>query len=115
MNIAAGGTTNTQTAPTKVFAVVASNNDTIAHDVALGITDSTGIYTNLGTVSLPINCGYVGNIPSVNMLNAIPALPLDETGQAYCFLNATDTLSVRASVAVNAGHDVDIVVFGGDF
>jgi hypothetical protein len=60
----------------------ASNNDTIAHDVALGITDNTGLYTNLGTVTLPINCGYVGNIPSMNMLNAIPALPLDETGQA---------------------------------
>jgi hypothetical protein len=74
MNIANGWFTNTQSAPTKVFAVIASNNDTIAHDVAIGITDSTGIYTNFGTVSLPINCGYVGNIPSVNMLNAVPAL-----------------------------------------
>jgi hypothetical protein len=40
---------------------------------------------------------------------------LDETGQAYVFLNATDTLQVAASVAVNTGHDVDINVFGADF
>jgi hypothetical protein len=98
MTIAAGGTTNTQSAPTKVFAVIASNNDTIAHDIKLGITDSSNNYTNLGTVTLAINCGYVGNIPSVNMLNAIPSLPLDETGQAYLFLNPTDTLQVAASV-----------------
>jgi hypothetical protein len=31
------------------------------------------------------------------------------------FLNPTDTLSVRASVAVNTGHDVDIITFGADF
>jgi hypothetical protein len=115
MTIAAGGFTNTRSASTKVFAVIASNNDTIAHDVLLGITDNTNVYTNLGTVTLAINCGYVGNIPSVNMLNAIPSLPLDETGQAYLFLNPTDTLQVRAAVAVNTGHDVDIVVFGADF
>jgi hypothetical protein len=70
VTIATAGTTNGNTAPTKVVAVIASNNDTIAHDVTIGITDSTDlIYTNLGTVTIPINPGYIGSVPSVNLLN----------------------------------------------
>jgi hypothetical protein len=115
ITIVSAGTTNGNTAPTKVFSVIASNNDTIAHDVSIGITDSTSLYTNLGTVTLPINAGYVGNIPSVNLLNAITTLPLDETGQSYCFLNPGDSLQASVRVAVNTGHDIDIVAFGADF
>jgi hypothetical protein len=85
MTIAAGGTTNAQGAPTKVFAVIASNNDTIAHDVLLGITDNTNNYTNLGTVTLAINCGYVGNIPSVNMLSAIHHCHSTRLVKPMCF------------------------------
>jgi hypothetical protein len=112
--IANAGSTNTQCAPTKVSAVVASNNDTIAHDVIIGITDSTNTFTALGTVAVPINGGYVGAVPSVSLLS-IPALPLDETGQPYIFLNPTDLLQVGARVAVNSGHDIDIITFGADF
>jgi hypothetical protein len=54
---------------------------------------------------LAINAGYLGTVPSVNLLSAIPSLPLDETGQAYIFLNASDTLQVAASVAVNSGQE----------
>ena|SRR6516164_6462211 len=51
VTLAAGGTTNAGLAPTKVFSVIASNNDTIAHDVILGITDHANLFTALGTVT----------------------------------------------------------------
>ena len=114
--IVVAGTTNQNQAPTKVLAVVASNNDTIAHDVAMGVTDSANTFTILGTTTLPINAGNVGSIPSVSLLNSIPALPLDETGQAYVFLNPGDTLQVRCTIApVSAGKEIDLVAFGADF
>jgi hypothetical protein len=108
VTIAAGGTTN------KVFAVTAVNSDTIAHDVQIGINDVTLGFTMLGTVLVPISAGSLGTVPGVSLLS-IPSLPLDETGQSYIFLNATDTLQVRLTAALNTGREIDIVVFGADF
>jgi hypothetical protein len=119
VTIASGGFTNGNTAPTKIFAVVVSNNDTVSHDIQIGITDTGGTpvgFTPLGTVTVLSNAGYIGTVPSVSLLNSIAALPLDETGQAYCFLNPTDILQARCQiVAVNAGKEVDIEVQGADF
>jgi hypothetical protein len=116
ITIASGGTTNAGLAPTKIFAVVTSNNDTISHDIQIGIVDSVAGFMPLGTVTVPVNAGYVGTVPSVSLLNSIAALPLDEPGQSYCFLNATDILQVKCTIAaVNTGKEVDIVVFGADF
>jgi hypothetical protein len=112
---ASAGTTNANTAPTKVFGVIATNNDTIAHDCRIGINDPTGGFFLLGTVTLPINAGNIGTVPSVSLLNAIPALPLDETGQSYIFLNPTDTLQVGVLVSLNTGKEIDIIVMGADF
>lgn len=119
VTVAKGGFINIQTAPSKVYAVIASNNDTVAHDIQIGITD-TGTspvgFTPLGTVTVPINAGYIGTVPSVSLLNSIAALPLDETGQSYCFLNPTDLLQVRCTQQlVSAGKEVDIAVQGADF
>jgi hypothetical protein len=113
--IVTAGTTNQKQAPTKVIGVVVSNNDTITHDVMIGIADSTNVFISLGTVTIPINAGFVGSIPSVNMLNSIPA-PLDETGQPYLFLNSTDILQIKCTTnAVNTGKEIDVVCFGADF
>jgi hypothetical protein len=113
--VALGGFTNAGTTPSKIFAVVVSNNDTVAHDVQLGIMDATGFYP-LGTVTVPINAGYIGTIPSVSLLNSIAAMPLDETGVGYFFIQPTDAVQVRCMIAaVNAGKEIDVVVQGADF
>jgi hypothetical protein len=115
---AAAGTTNSQGAPTKIFAVIATNNDTVPHDIQIGITDTGASpvgFTPLGTVTIPSNAGFIGGIPSINLLTAIAALPLDETGQQFVFLNANDLLQVKCLVAVSAGKEVDIEVQGADF
>jgi hypothetical protein len=112
--VALGGFTNAGTTPSKIFAVVVSNNDTVAHDVQLGIMDATGFYP-LGTVTVPINAGYIGTIPSVSLLNSIAAMPLDETGVGYFFIQPTDAVQVKCMVAVNAGKEIDVVVQGADF
>jgi hypothetical protein len=114
VTIASGGSTNGNTAPTKIFSVIVSNNDTVAHDIQIGITD-TGTtpvgFSPLGTVSVPINAGFIGTVPSVSLLT-IGALPLDETGQPFVFLNGTDLLQVKCLVAVTAGKEIDICVQG---
>jgi hypothetical protein len=120
VTVALGGVTNGSTAPTKIYAVIASNND-VAHDIQIGITDQGSSpvgFTPLGTVTVPANAGYIGTVPSVSLLNSIAALPLDETGQAFVFLNPTDILQVRcigATGAVTTGKEVDIEVQGADF
>jgi hypothetical protein len=119
VTVALGGITNGSTAPTKVYAVIASNNDTSAHDIQIGITDqgsSSVGFTPLGTVTVPANAGYIGTVPSVSLLNSISALPLDETGQAFVFLNPTDLLQVRCMIAaVSTGKEIDIECQGADF
>ena len=115
VTVAAGGSTNGNIAPSKIFALIASNNDTLAHDVIVGITDVANTFTALGTVTIPISAGYVGTTPSVNMLTGLLSLPLDETGMPFLFLNPTDLLQVKSLVALNTGRDIDIVCFGADF
>jgi hypothetical protein len=113
VTIAYAGTTNSSLAPKKVFGITACNNDTIEHD-KIGITNTIGFFL-LGTVALPMNAGNVGTVPSVSLLNSIPSLPLDETGQSYIFLNPTDALQVKVLVALSTGAEIDIVAFGADF
>lgn len=119
VTVALGGSTNLNGAPTKIFAVIATNNDTIAHDIQIGITD-TGTspvgFTPVGCVTVPANAGFVGSAPAINLLTGIAALPLDETGQQFLFLNPNDILQARCMVSVvNAGKEVDIEVQGADF
>src|SRR5262252_5386241 len=96
--IATAGFTNSQSAPTKVFAVVACNNDTIAHDIQLGVLDATLGFVPMGTATVPVNAGFLGTVPAVNILALIGGLPLDETGQPYFFMQPTGTLQVKALV-----------------
>jgi hypothetical protein len=104
ITIARGGTTNAGLAPTKVLAVTAVSSDTIAHDLQIGIADASPLgFIVFGAITVPINAGAVGAVPGVSLLS-IPSLPLDETGQPYIFLNATDSLQVRLSVALNAAQ-----------
>lgn len=110
---AAAGTTNGNTAPTKVIGVVVCNNDSIDHDVQLSIATPSASYF-LGTVVVPTGAGCFGTIPAVNLFNTIP-VPLDETGQGYIFLNVGNTLQVRVTTAVNTGKEIDVIVFGADF
>ena len=113
--IATAGYTNSQANPSKVFAVIVCNNDTISHDVQLGILDPTLGFIPMGTGTIPINAGYVGTVPAVNLLSLIGGLPLDETGQPYFFMQPTGTLQAKALVAIGAGKEVDFITQGADF
>jgi hypothetical protein len=107
--------TDPNSVASKVFNLQAVSNDTIAHDIQVGVTDSTQSFFVLGTVTVPINAGAIGTVPSLNLLVSIPGLPLDETGQPYLILNSTDSLQVRSLTSVSTGKEIDIVCFGGDF
>jgi hypothetical protein len=114
--IAAGGTTNAQAAPTKIIAIIACSNDTVPHDIQIGILDATAGFFPIGTVTVQLGSGYAAGAPSVSLLNSIVGLPLDDTGQPYLFIQPTDLIQVKCMVAaVSAGKEVDFVVQGADF
>jgi hypothetical protein len=115
--VALGGYTNGHTAPTKIFSIIASNTDTVVRDIQLIIVDNNnpGLFTLLGAATIPANAGVFGNTLPVNVLNSLGVLPLDETGQAYIFMNPNDVLYARVTTNLNSGFEIHLNCFGADF
>lgn len=113
--IVQSGYTNNQTAPTKLFSLMASNNDPVnTYTLQIAVFDSLGT-TFLGTVSIPPNSGYTAAAQAVNILNALSSLPTDDIGSPYLFLNPTDLLQAKLTTTVSGVYVVAITAFGADF
>lgn len=102
---------------TKITSVIASNGDSTANTITVGITN-TAIFYPLATVTLPANAGTSSAALAVAMLApANITLPVDNDGQQYIFLNSSlDTLQVKAAlVPSSAGSAISFHAFGADF
>lgn len=102
---------------TKITSVIASNGDSTANTVTVGIT-TAAIFYPLATVTLPANAGTSSAAPPVAMLAAANiTLPVDNDGQQYIFLNGTaDAIQVKAAlVPSSAGSAISFHAFGADF
>lgn len=92
----------------RVDSVVATNDDTIAHTILVGISDGTTEWW-MGTATIPIGAGHAG-VPSVDVL----ALALPATTQ---WLFATELVAIRLRLgeAMSAGKLLNVALFGGAF
>lgn len=95
----------------KITSLMATSNDTAAHDIQIAITNG-GVNYVIGTVSVAIGAGNTSGVNATNLLNTtnMPGLPLDTDGNPYIHLkSASDTLTVSAVVAVTTGKAVNII------
>ena len=110
-SLIAGGTNGT-----KVTSLQASSTETaLAHVVEVSILRG-GTNSLLAAVNVPVNSGFDGTTPAVDLLNStiMPGLPVDNDGQHYLFLKSGDTLQVKAQVTVNTGKALNFYNLGAD-
>jgi hypothetical protein len=109
------------TQPIKVVGLFAVSSDTAAKIIQISITDTSASLTNIiGTVAIPALSGFDGTASAVDLLrggpnNLMPYLPIDNDGQAYFFLEATDILKVNAIATVTSGKFLYITAIAGEF
>jgi histidinol dehydrogenase len=101
---------------TKVSSLMLSSSDTSARDVTIGISRS-GTYYPIGTVTVPITAGQIAATPGINALAAsvCPGLPVDNDGQPYLTLQASDTLDIKSLTTVTAAKAISALADGSDY
>ncbi len=98
----------------KVVAVHAASTDTSARIAQLWLTRSATSYL-LGAKSVAITAGSDGTTVTSNLLDNLAALPMDNDGQRYLFLESGDTLQVSFTTQVTAAKEIDVVAQFGNF
>lgn len=104
----------------KVTAInVTTDDGSATHVLTLALTRSATDYI-IGSYTLPINSGTDGSTVGVNMLNGGPntlitALPTDNDGQKYLFLESGDTLRMTFATALTAAKRINVVTIGANF
>lgn len=111
-------------AGSKIVAITAFSSDSAARDLRINLNRSATNYP-LTTVAIPINAGNTNAIPPVAVLQttqsggtiAAPsgALPIDQDGQVYFFLQTGDLLTCAPLVAVTAATQITVHAWGCDF
>lgn len=94
--------------PRRIDAVLATNNDGIAHVIELRVNNGAST-TRIGSVSVPAGQGFAGT-PSLDILAAI--LPATVVGIA---LDRFWTLDANCLVAVTGSNGVFLTSLGGTF
>lgn len=104
----------------KIVAInVTTDDGSASHVLTLALTRSATDYT-IGAYTLPVNSGSDGSTAGVNMMTGGPntlinALPTDNDGQRYLFLESGDTLRMTFATALTASKRINVVVVGADF
>ncbi len=97
----------------KVTAIVCTSTDTGTRILQLYLTRSATNYL-LGSYLIAIGAGSDGVAVTGNLLTMTMALPNDNDGQRYIFLESGDTLTVMVTVAVTAAKEIDVIAIGGN-
>jgi hypothetical protein len=97
----------------KVVAVLATSTDTGTRIIQLWLTRSGTSYL-LGSCLIGIGAGTDGAAVTANILTMMMALPKDNDGQRYVFLESGDTLQASVTVTVTAAKEIDITAIGGN-
>jgi hypothetical protein len=87
--------------------------------LTLVLTRSATNYV-LGAYTLPVSSGTDGSASAVDLLaggpsNLIKALPNDNDGQKYLFLESGDTLRMTFATSLTASKRIDVLTIGADF
>lgn len=103
----------------KVVGLVATTNSTSAAvDVAVNIATAASTTYLIGTISVPLQSGFVSGTNSVNLLDPtiIKGIPTDNDGQSYVTLSSTgNSIQVQANTVVAAGKTIYVTAYGADF
>ncbi len=104
----------------KIVAInVTTDDGSATHVLSLALTRSATDYI-IGAYTLPVNSGTDGSAAGVNMLNGGPsnlitALPSDNDGQKYLFLESGDTLRMTFATSLTSSKRINVVTIGADF
>jgi hypothetical protein len=100
----------------KVVSLFASSTELTANnrDVQVSIVRAAVTYV-LATTTVPFSAGFtVAAFGPINLLAAIPNLPIDNDGQRYLFLESGDTLVVASLTTLTAGKIISVHSDYGD-
>lgn len=98
---------------------VTTDDGSATHVLTLALTRSATDYT-IGAYTLPVSAGSDGSTAGVNLLlggpnTLINALPSDNDGQRYLFLESGDTLRLTFATALTSAKRINVVTIGADF
>jgi hypothetical protein len=103
----------------KVVALTAQNNTTVASIITLSVSTGGGTAKRLGASSVALSTDNTGAATDLLSGTIVPGLPVDNDGQKYLFLPSTSySLQVAASATlstVTASKSVDFTAVYGDF
>jgi hypothetical protein len=103
---------------TKISGVWASNSDSTAHNIFLGVQRSGGPQQTFIATTLPISAGFSNGVPPVNLMSSTvwPGLPVDSDGNPFILLQSTaDLLLAQYSLTFVAGGLINVGAVRGDF
>lgn len=103
---------------TKITGLWASNADSTAHLLTVGINRNAGPNQPFAATTLPISAGIANGVPPVNLLSASvwPGLPVDSDGNPYLLLQSTaDLLVATYTLAFVAAGLINLGTVRGDF
>lgn len=100
----------------KVTGLLARSTDTAARVLNLRVNRSS-TYFYLPSVNIPITAGFDGATASVDLMGSTngPGYPIDNDGNHYLFLQASDILEVASQVTVTTAKEIDVTAIYGDF
>jgi len=106
----------------KVVALTATSTETASARVAqVWITRSAVSYL-LTSVNIPVNSGFDGITPAIDLLTQaiLPSLPFSGgaggfDGQTFLYLQSGDTLQVSMTSTITAGKEIDVLAVGSNY
>lgn len=98
----------------KVVAIVVASTDTTARVFNLYLNRSSTSYL-LGSVTVSVTAGSDGATATANLFSGLSALPKDNDGQSYLFMENGDILQANNATQVTSGKEVDVTVIFGNF
>lgn len=100
----------------KVTGINLASTDGTLRNVQISISNGSVNFL-LGTVPVPITAGNDGVTPAVQAFNSslIPGLPIDNDGQPYLFVPASNTIQIKATTATGSGNLIFAICTYADF
>ena len=100
----------------KVTGIQLTNTDGAAHAIQVAVSNGTVGFI-LTTANVAANAGNDGATPALSVLNNIISggLPVDNDGNPYIFIPASNTITIKAATALNTGNLVYAICTYGDF
>jgi hypothetical protein len=100
----------------KVTAVFALSDDSNARLITLSVLRG-GVNYPISTTSVAANSGTDGTASSVDLLASVrsPWAPVDNDGQKYLLLEASDVLQVKSGSTVTSAKAVTVGAVGANF